>query len=61
MTYDKARPHMNALFDWLLKGLMIFFVVMVMVLITAVMSLSFDVVLELSDASHKSPQTGVLK
>jgi len=52
---------MNELLERLIKGLSVLFVVMVMVLITAVMSLSFEVYLELGDYAHKSSQSGILK
>ncbi len=45
----------------LIKWLSVFFVVMVMVLITAVMSISFEVYSELGDYAHKSSQSGILK
>jgi len=61
MQFYKRGVEMNELLERLIKGLSVLFVVMVMVLITAVMSLSFEVYLELGDYMHKSSQSGILK
>ncbi len=52
---------MTNLYEWLVTCLMAFFVVVVMAIIIAVMSLSFEEYSELSDYAHKSTQSCKLK